>query len=190
MEPESMPPTEAAILERIIEPHKPAITPDLARMILQWEFPPDDRQHIHELLEKAKAGPLTPEEQAEAQNYERIGHLLSVLKAKARASLEAASQAAAEVPPGILRSQQAFWKDLPELLKNKRNRGKWVCYHGDERVGIGDHKALIRETLQRRIPEDAYYIDRIQWQELAPWEDIEVEPLYPRVDEDDLPPEA
>jgi hypothetical protein len=29
-----------------------------------------------------------------------------------------------EIPPLILRSQQAFWQDLPELLKVKRNRGK------------------------------------------------------------------
>ncbi len=44
------------------------------------------------------------------------------------------------VPAGILRSQQAFWRDLPELLKNKNNHGKWVCYRGDERVGIAKTK--------------------------------------------------
>jgi hypothetical protein len=37
-----------------------------------------------------------------------------------------------EIPPMILRSQQAFWQDLPELLKDKRNRGKWAAYHGEE----------------------------------------------------------
>ena len=37
----------------------------------------------------------------------------------------------------VLRSQQAFWRDLPELLKDERNHGKWVAYHG-ERAG-GHH---------------------------------------------------
>jgi hypothetical protein len=94
-----------------------------------------------------------------------------------------------QVPPGILRSQQAYWRDLPELLKDNRTRGKWVCYHGDERIGIGERTALIRETLRRGIPDDAYYIDGIQPQELPPWEDIEVEPVHPRVHED-IPPES
>ncbi len=30
----------------------------------------------------------------------------------------------------MLRSQQAFWQDLPELLKDERNHGKWVAHHG------------------------------------------------------------
>ncbi len=45
-----------------------------------------------------------------------------------------------EPPPGIapmiLRSMQAFWRDLPEMLKHRRNRGKWAAYHGEERVAI------------------------------------------------------
>ena len=36
----------------------------------------------------------------------------------------------------VLRSQRAYWRDLPELLKDRRNRGKWVAYHGEERVAI------------------------------------------------------
>src|SRR5262245_45158064 len=41
-----------------------------------------------------------------------------------------------EIPPLLLRSQQAFWKDLPERLKDRRNRGKWAAYHGEERVAV------------------------------------------------------
>ena len=41
-----------------------------------------------------------------------------------------------EIPPLVLRSQQAFWHDLPELLRDKRNRGKWAAYHGTERVAV------------------------------------------------------
>src|SRR5271167_3489119 len=54
------------------------------------------------------------------------------------------------VPLGILRSQQAFWRELPELLKNERNRGKTVCYRHDEQIGIADRdEPLIRECLRR-----------------------------------------
>src|SRR5262249_17934234 len=45
-------------------------------------------------------------------------------------------QPPADIPPGLMRSQQAFWRDLPELLKDRRTRGKWVAYHGDEQVGV------------------------------------------------------
>ncbi len=83
--------SEAEILSRIIEPDKPALSLELARMVLQWDFPGEDRRRMHELLEKAKAGNLSAEEKAQAENYERVGHLISMLKAKARASLRAQS---------------------------------------------------------------------------------------------------
>ena len=38
--------------------------------------------------------------------------------------------------PQMLRSMQAFWRDLPGLLEKRRNRGKWAAYHGEERVAI------------------------------------------------------
>ena len=57
-----------------------------------------------------------------------------------------------EVPPGILRSQQAFWRDLPELLKNKRNHGKTACYFGDECIGIANSdRPLIGECVRRNM---------------------------------------
>src|SRR5437868_2692841 len=60
------------------------------------------------------------------EQYERVRSLLE------GDGEQKPSEAALGVAPGILRSQQAFWRDLPELLKSKRNHGKWVCYHGDE----------------------------------------------------------
>src|SRR5262245_29769783 len=38
------------------------------------------------------------------------------------------------IPPGIRRAQAAYWRDLPELLKLKSRRRRWVAYHGEERV--------------------------------------------------------
>lgn len=81
----------------------------------------------------------------------------------------------AGIPPGILRSQQAFWRDLPELLRDRRNRGRWAAYHLDERIGVAaDGTKLIREIRRRGLSQDDYYIDRVEAQDQAPWEPIEV----------------
>src|SRR5262249_37760758 len=37
------------------------------------------------------------------------------------------------IPPGIRRSQEAYWRDLPQLVKLKSRKRLWVAYHGDER---------------------------------------------------------
>lgn len=71
------------------------------------------------------------------------------------------SQSGAEVTPGILPeilpSQQAYWRDLPQLLSQPKMRDRWVCYHGDERFGIGNYDSLVRECVRRGIPDDAFY---------------------------------
>jgi hypothetical protein len=41
----------------------------------------------------------------------------------------------APVLPVIVRSQIAFYRDLPELLRT--NDRQWVAYHGDKRIGFG-----------------------------------------------------
>jgi hypothetical protein len=67
------------------------------------------------------------------------------------------------IPPGVLRSQQAFWHDLPELLKKKRNRGKWAAYHGSERVAIGrtDVEAY-QECVRRGLKDEEYYVGKLE----------------------------
>jgi hypothetical protein len=80
---------ETAILSRVIDPDQPHLPAGLARRILRWEFPDADRRRMHELLEKAKARKLTRRERVEAENYERVGHFLSILKSQARTSLRA-----------------------------------------------------------------------------------------------------
>ncbi len=61
---------------------------DQARSILQLEFTSEDRARMHVLAEKAREGTLTPPEQEETRNYERVGNLLGVLKSKARQFLK------------------------------------------------------------------------------------------------------
>jgi hypothetical protein len=82
--------SEAEIFSRVIEPENARFAPDVARLILRWEFGDADRHRMQQLLEKAKQGTLTHAEKAQAEAYEKVGHLLSTLKAKARMSLKTA----------------------------------------------------------------------------------------------------
>ena len=175
-----MPTTEAAILERIIEPATTDLTPVVARYLLALDFPAADRQRLEDLA--AKGGALSATEQEDLERYRYIGQFLDRVQAKARQVLDvpdpSASGATFEIPPGIRCSQEAFWRDLPELLKNKKNRGKWVCYHGEERLGIAAREEpLLRECLRRGIPDDAYHLDVIEPQAIPPWEPEDVVPL-------------
>jgi len=79
--------TEAAIWTRIVHPDG-KLTPSAARAILKLSFPDRDRQRMHTLAAKARAGTLTPDDEFEIDNYERVGHLLSILKSKARKTLK------------------------------------------------------------------------------------------------------
>ncbi len=79
--------TEAAIWERVIHPEG-QLTPGAARAILQLEFPRADRQRLHALALRAQEGQLSSDEEAEIDNYERVGTMLSILQSKARKVLK------------------------------------------------------------------------------------------------------
>jgi hypothetical protein len=99
--------------------------------------------------------------------YERVQPLLE----------QEAGAGTSSIPPGILRSQQAFWRNLPELLKDKRNHGKWVAYHGEEQVGVARTEVeLIRECLRRGLRDDEYDVAVIEPHSQPPWVPEEVEP--------------
>ncbi len=68
----------------------------------------------------------------------------------------------ADIPEGIRLARAALRRDLPALLADRTTRGKWACYSGNERVGIGaDYLALIRECVRRGIPDDCFVIERV-----------------------------
>ena len=79
--------SEAAIFGRLIDAESDKLTPELARHILTIDFPKQDRTRMHELVVKNQDGNLTAEEQAELENYNHVGDLLSLWHSKARRAL-------------------------------------------------------------------------------------------------------
>jgi hypothetical protein len=74
-----------------------------------------------------------------------------------------AEQPDPEISPMMLRSQQAFWQDLPELLKDERIQGTWVAYHGGKRVAFGrsDVEAY-QECFRRGLKRGEFYVGRVE----------------------------
>lgn len=81
--------SEVSILKRVLRPDVPTLSPDAARDFLALDFEEADKDRMRQLSAKARAGTLTAEEDAEAGSYELVGHLLNVLRSKARRSLRA-----------------------------------------------------------------------------------------------------
>ncbi len=84
-----VPAAEVAIWERLLVPEEDELSPEKARLILQLRFPDEDLQRMRALSAKARAGTLTPEENEEMETYERVGHVVSILKSRARQVLKA-----------------------------------------------------------------------------------------------------
>lgn len=80
--------SEAALWGRLLDPVGTDLSPEAARYILNLRFPQSDIDRMQELAEKARAGTLSLEEHIEMDNYERVGHVLSLMKSKARKSLK------------------------------------------------------------------------------------------------------
>jgi len=90
---------------------------------------------------------------------------------RVRDVLESKSVLDLQVPEGIRKSQEAFFRDLPELLKDRRLRGKYVAYHRDERVKIGRSEIeVIRECLRRGLSDDEYDVFIVEPQSPEPEE--------------------
>jgi hypothetical protein len=65
------------------------------------------------------------------------------------------------VAPGITRSIEAIRRDMPELLQ--KHRGKWVAYHGDERVGFGRTETKLYQDCHRRgLNRDEFFVGLVE----------------------------
>ncbi len=80
--------SEGAIFGRVLEPEEATLDVSAARAILELDFRQPDKDRMRALLAKAKKGTLTALEKVEIDNYERVGHMLSLMKSKARRSLK------------------------------------------------------------------------------------------------------
>ncbi len=88
MRPSRIPHHEAAILTRLVGPDRPALSVSAAKGILALGFSPEDKQRMHDLAAKARAGTLTDDDQALIEAYSRVSSLLGLLKSKARRALK------------------------------------------------------------------------------------------------------
>ena len=75
------------------------------------------------------------------------------------ASVEAVDARYPNTPIGIVRSRDAFLRDLPALLANPKYDRWCVAYCGDQRIGIAETGIeLHRECNRRGLRPDQYYI--------------------------------
>ncbi len=119
------------------------------------ELDPEQRQAVEQGEPVRIIDPLTHDAYVlvRADVYARLAPVLE----------RPAEQPDLEIPRLILRSQQAFWQDLPELLKDQRNHGKWVAYHGGERVALSrsDVEAY-QECFRRGLKHEEFYVGRVE----------------------------
>ena len=100
-----------------------------------------------------------------------------VFRAEDYARLEGApqrphTQPLPQIPPLRLHSMQAFWRDLTELLKVRRNRGRWAAYHGEERVAISRSPAdAYQECFRRGLKRGEFFVGWLKEEPdgISPW---------------------
>jgi len=77
--------------------------------------------------------------------------------------------------PMIQKSIEAFRRDLPQILKS--HRGKWVAYHGDERIGFGKTQTeLYRKCFRRGLTRDDFMVCGVNEGTFDPDDVTEVSP--------------
>jgi hypothetical protein len=77
----------AAMWQRVIR-FEGELSPSAARALLKLRFSQDDHALMDELSTKARAGTLSPREQALLDTFERLSCLLDIVHSKARQALK------------------------------------------------------------------------------------------------------
>ncbi|MEZ6128972.1 MAG: hypothetical protein R3C59_09835 [Planctomycetaceae bacterium] len=83
----AQPPTEAELFTRLLD--QPGMSRELAESILEMKFRQTDVERMHQLAEKARRGNFSDEERLETERYDRVGAFVSMLKSRARVTLNA-----------------------------------------------------------------------------------------------------
>jgi hypothetical protein len=79
-----VPSSEAAILQRLVDPRRCGWTDQAAQAVLKLSFPEEDMNRASELADKNNQGLLSPEEEREMESYLRLGSLMDLMQSKAR----------------------------------------------------------------------------------------------------------
>ena len=82
-----VPPTEVAILTRLLENGRGKMSPALARHVLTLGFDADDQARMAYLATRNQAATQSSGEREELAGYVRVAHLLALLQSKARRAL-------------------------------------------------------------------------------------------------------
>ncbi len=83
-----LPSHESAILSRIAGREEPLLSSSAAKGILSLGFSDADKDRMHALVCKARAGTLTADEKLEVEAYRLVNSLLGILKSIARRALK------------------------------------------------------------------------------------------------------
>jgi hypothetical protein len=116
-----------------------------------------------------------------AEDYERLAEPLR----------RPVDQPDPEIPPMVLRSMQAFWRDLPGLLMHRRNHRKWAAYHGEERVAVTRSDAdAYQECFRRGLKHEEFYVGLLEPAPdgIPPWGTYESDRSLYEFTEPDAPP--
>jgi hypothetical protein len=82
------------LFHRMIQPELGDLSPEHAKYVLTLGFTQDEQERYLDLSEKVSDGTLTPDEQAELDDFLTVDAVLSLLQSKARRSLATTSSAA------------------------------------------------------------------------------------------------
>ena len=80
--------TYTSIWQRVIQPERNDLRPEVAEAILRLKFVQSDLDRMNLLAAKAREGSLTEAERRELEEYEQVGILLSIMQSKARLALK------------------------------------------------------------------------------------------------------
>jgi len=119
--------SEVAIFGRVLEPDQATLDVAAARAILNLDFKQTDKDRMRELLAKAKEGTLTVNEEVEIDNYERVGHMLSLMKSKARRSLKGGKVLWQIRVSRLFSSLSRFTKITARLVSRHDQRRRYSC---------------------------------------------------------------
>ena len=102
-----------------------------------------------------------------------------------------ASEPNPKISPMMFRSMQAFWRDLPKLLMQRRNQKKWAAYHGNERVIIARSEVdAYQECFRRGLKRGRFYVGKLEPDPngIPPWGTIESDRSFYEFTDPDEPP--